>query len=148
VSADGETVVGVGNSGVGTFAFRWTVETGMQSLGLMAGGSFSSATAISADGQVVVGFGGLRDGSASAFVHRDLLGMVSLSEYLVGRGVDLSGWTSLTRANAVSADGRFVVGNGIFNGQERAFIADLGVIPAPGALALLGLAGLARSRRR
>jgi probable HAF family extracellular repeat protein len=148
VSADGATAVGVSDSNVGTFAFRWTVETGMQSLGLMAGGSFSSATAISADGQVVVGFGGLRDGSAGAFVHHDLLGMVSLSEYLVGRGVDLSGWTSLTRANAVSADGRFVVGNGIFNGQERAFIADLGVIPAPGALALLGLAGLARSRRR
>lgn len=148
VSADGETVVGVGNSGVGTFAFRWTVETGMQSLGLMAGANSSSATAISADGRVIVGFGGLQDGLTGAFVHHDLLGMVSLSEYLVGRGVDLSGWTSLSRANAVSADGRFVVGNGIFNGQERAFIADIGVIPAPGVALMFGFVGLSRSRRR
>jgi uncharacterized membrane protein len=150
ISADGGTIVGVSNSSVSTFAFRWTAATGMQSLGIMAGGITSSATAISADGRVIVGFGdiGRNDGSAGAFIHHDLTGMVSLQDYLAGIGVDMTGWSQLLRANAVSADGRFVVGNGIFNGQERAFIADIGVIPAPGALALLGLAGFARSRRR
>ena len=147
ISADGTTIVGVSNSSVSTFAFRWTAVSGMQSLGAMAGGIASSATAISADGRVVVGFGDI-SGTAGAFIHHDLTGMVCLQDYLAGIGVDMSGWSQLLRANAVSADGRFVVGNGIFNGQERAFIADLGVIPAPGALALLGLAGLARSRRR
>jgi probable HAF family extracellular repeat protein len=150
ISGDGTIIVGSATSASGYFAFRWTAESGMQSLGLMAGGSFSSATAISADGQVTVGFGGigLPDGTTGAFVHHDLIGMVYLQDYLAGIGVDMTGWSQLLRANAVSADGRFVVGNGIFNGQERAFIADIGVIPAPGVALMFGFVGLSRSRRR
>jgi hypothetical protein len=73
---------------------------------------------------------------------------IMLSQYLLDRGVDLSGWSSLYSAYGMSGDGRFIVGWGSFLGQNRAFVADIGVVPAPGALALLGLAGFARSRRR
>ncbi len=58
VNADGSVVVGVGNSGNGNEAFRWTEGSGMVALGDLAGGSFYSyASAVNADGSVVVGFG-------------------------------------------------------------------------------------------
>jgi probable HAF family extracellular repeat protein len=129
VSGDGATIVGFSNTASGVFAFRWKSETGMQSLGLMAGGTSSQATAISSDGQVTVGLGntGPQVGSGGAFIHTDRSGMVCLWDYLFEHRVDLTGWTYLLRAAAVSSDGRFVVGNGLFHGEERAFIADLGV---------------------
>lgn len=148
VSGDGSAIVGASTSTVGLRAVIWTEAGGMESLGVMAGGTYSSATAISTDGRLVVGFGGLADSQQAAFIHHESLGMVSLMDYLIDSGVNMSGWDALSKATAVSADGRFVVGNGIFNGAERAFIADIGVIPAPGAIALLGIAGLTGSRRR
>ena len=149
ISGDGSVIVGSSTAAEGLRAFLWTAVGGMESLGVMAVGSYSSATAISADGRVVVGFGGLADGTQSAFVHHDSIGMMSLMDYLTNRGVNMSGWDVLGKATGVSADGRYVVGNGIFNGAERAFIADIGVIPAPAAAPLLALAGLAtRGRRR
>jgi probable HAF family extracellular repeat protein len=149
ISGDGSVIVGSSTAAEGLRAFIWTAVGGMESLGVMAVGSYSSATAISADGRVVVGFGGLADGTQSAFVHHDSIGMMSLMDYLTNRGVNMSGWDVLGRATGVSADGRYVVGNGIFNGAERAFIADIGVIPSPAAAPLLALAGLTtRGRRR
>ena len=148
VSGDGSAIVGASTATEGLRAFIWTEAGGMESLGVMAGGTYSSATAISTDGRLVVGFGGLADSTQAAFIHHDSLGMVSLMDYLIDSGVNMSGWDALSKATAVSADGRFVVGNGIFNGAERAFIADIGVIPAPGSIALLGIAGLTGSRRR
>jgi probable HAF family extracellular repeat protein len=149
ISGDGSVIVGASTATEGLRAFRWTVGGGMESLGVMAAGSYSSATAISADGRVVVGFGGLTDGTQSAFIHHGSFGMMNLMDYLTNSGVNMSGWDVLSKATGVSADGRYVVGNGIFNGAERAFIADIGVIPAPSAAPLLALAGLtARGRRR
>jgi probable HAF family extracellular repeat protein len=143
VSTDGSVVVGVSDSQNGQRAFRWTATAGMQSLGTIPGLYNSSATAVSGDGSVIVG-----SCDNFAFLWHDSAGMLSLQSYLTSRGVDLTGWSALTTANAISADGRFIVGNGIFEGANRSFIADIGVIPAPGALALLGLGGLSRSRRR
>ena len=149
ISGDGAAIVGASTATEGLRAFLWTAAGGMESLGVMAIGSYSSATAISADGRVVVGFGGLADGTQSAFIHHDSFGMMSLMDYLTNRGVNMSGWEVLGKATGVSGDGRYVVGNGIFNGSERAFIADIGVIPAPGAAPVLAIAGLAvRGRRR
>lgn len=150
VSADGGIIVGTSSTAVGQsdLAFRWTASAGMQSLGAIAGGNSSSATAISSDGTLIVGFGGLSDGSQGAFIHHDTLGMVYLKDYLIGRGVNMTGWEQLLKATGVSADGRFVVGNGIFNGAERAFIADIGVIPTPAALTVLVAGGLVTRRRR
>lgn len=146
ISGDGTTIVGMSSSTSGYRAFRWTSSFGMVDLGTMTGG-FSSATAVSGDGTITVGFGDIGT-TTGAFIHEDSIGMVYLREYLAGRGVDLTGWDQLLTATAISANGRFVVGNGIFNGTERAFIADVGVVPAPGSIALLGIAGLTGSRRR
>jgi probable HAF family extracellular repeat protein len=66
VSASGDVVVGEGEfadanaiSGFRSGAFRWTAAGGFQGLGALQPGFFSSATAVSADGTVVVGHGGV-----------------------------------------------------------------------------------------
>jgi hypothetical protein len=79
--------------------------------------------------------------------------MVSIRDLLAGQGVDLTGWT-LDQAQAVSADGRFVVGVGTNpSGDSEAWLADLQAQPVPEAhhllaAALPALAGLGWARRR
>ena len=63
--------------------------------------------------------------------------MVSLKETLIGAGLDVSGW-SLTSANALSADGFTIVGNGIKSGQSEAWVANLSPEPVPEPLTILG----------
>jgi uncharacterized membrane protein len=140
VNVDGSVIVGRS----GNLAFRWTATGGMQALGSIWSGAYE-ANAVSADGSLVVGWHG---SSYTAMIWDAAGEAMMLSQYLSDRGVDLSGWSALYNAYGMSGDGRFIVGWGSYQGQNRAFIADIGVIPAPGALALLGLAGLARSRRR
>ena len=139
-NAAGDVVVGHS----GQSAFRWTASAGMQSLsGIWQGQYF--ARGLTADGSVVVG----QSGSTFIAVVWDAGGQsTTLADYLGARGVSLQGWSQLTDARGISADGRYITGRGIFEGQDRAFIADIGVIPTPGAIALLGLAGLGGSRRR
>jgi hypothetical protein len=74
--------------------------------------------------------------------------MISLQNRLTALGADLAGWSILREARGVSADGRFVVGYGVYNGATRAFIADLGVIPGPGAAVAIMVIGLLSDRRR
>jgi probable HAF family extracellular repeat protein len=125
VSANGGAVVGGSESSAGYEAFRWTETGGMVGLGDLAGGDFSSmAFGISADGNVVVGSGTTDQGS-EAFIWSPTLGMVSLEQRLRDQGANLNGWTELRSANGISADGRYVVGFGNFNGVPQSFIADL-----------------------
>src|SRR6185295_4278577 len=44
----------------GTLGFRWTLATGMQSVGVLSGKTSSSARAVSTTGNVVVGYSGSR----------------------------------------------------------------------------------------
>lgn len=106
VSADGSVVVGLsGGSGgwpgpAGT-AFRWTQSGGMADLGWPtdpAGGQWSAASAVSADGSVVVGFWG---GYAPIETQRPFRWTAE------GGMVDLGG---LGTAHDVSADGSVIVG--------------------------------------
>lgn len=145
-SGTGTIVVGESASAEGNRAFAWSAATGMRSLGTLPGGSGSRAADVSADGSVVVGFCN-SDGGRAAIWHATF-GAMALYDYLQLSGTDMSGWSSLHMATAVSGDGRLVVGMGRFNGQIQGFIADIGVIPAPGAIALLGFVGLAASRGR
>ncbi len=138
ISADGSTVVGWGSSTNGRQAFVWTTAGGMVGLGDLPGGSFSSqANAASADGSVIVGFGYSADEKPlfgkEAFVWTAATGMRSLNDVLVARGGNPGrfGWTSLTEATAVSADGRYVAGTGIHNGNTEAFLADLKAVIEP-----------------
>ena len=118
----------------------------MVGLGDLAGGIFNSvANGVSADGSVVVGRGSGTSGN-EAFLWDAANGMQSLQNVLVAQlGLDLTGW-NLAEATGISADGLTIVGYGIHDGLTEAFIA---VIPGPGALGLLAVAGLCgKSRRR
>ena len=98
VSADGQVVVGVSNTGTRDEAFRWTAGTGISGLGVISGGS-SAANATSAAGSVIVG----RSGNGAddvAFRWTAASGMQSLGVLSDGR----------SEAFDVSADGSVVVG--------------------------------------
>ena len=84
----------------------------MVGLGDLPGGSFTSrATGASGDGGVIVGFG-YTDSDQEAFVWTQADGMQRLIDVLVTNGATgLDGWI-LTEAQAVSADGQWVMGSG------------------------------------
>jgi probable HAF family extracellular repeat protein len=104
VSADGTVIAGQSSRRWPIVrAFRWTAATGLVDLGNLPGGDgFSAATAVSADGRVVVG------GSRSATGEQAFRWTAGAG--LVGLGA--SGSVRTTRAHAVSADGDVVVGIG------------------------------------
>jgi uncharacterized membrane protein len=142
ISADGSTVVGNTFDETGSQAFRWTRGGGLQSLGGINGdlGTRSFAQGVNADGSVVVGRAELPD-NVQAFRWTAPDGMVGAgkasSEFndvsadgstAVGsfEGVNAAIWTTtggwqpiLTStspvANAVSSDGRVVVGRGLID---------------------------------
>jgi probable HAF family extracellular repeat protein len=132
VSADGSVIIGHGNSvGGRSKAFRWTQSDGIVSLGSLTSSSF--ANDVSSDGSIIVGNSGFQ-----AFRWTQADGMVSLKDTLIGAGLDVSGW-SLTDANAISADGFTVVGDGINpSGQREGWVANLSPEPVPEPLTILG----------
>jgi probable HAF family extracellular repeat protein len=86
-------------------AFRWTRDGGMVGLGDLPGGSFeSSATAVSADGSVIVGYSNSAFSTLEAFRWTSGGGMVGLR--------DLPGGSSYSVAWGVSPDGSVIVGRG------------------------------------
>jgi uncharacterized membrane protein len=130
VSQNGDFVVGsCMGGGSNARAFRWSVASGMQSLGALPGGSYSVGYSVTADGSLVVGQS-TQSSSASgwtATIWHASLGMVSLQGFLDSLGADTGGWSVLGNALGISADGRYVVGWGVYNGNQRAFLADLGL---------------------
>lgn len=114
VNADGSIVVGYGHSAVGIEAFRWELGVGMTNIGALASGSFdidTRATAVTPDGNVVVGSGLNTSGINEAFIW-------DLTNGMTGLGT-LDGES--TNAFDVSADGLVVVGSA---GSGRSFIWD------------------------
>jgi probable HAF family extracellular repeat protein len=128
VSADGSVIVGKGSpfSGLGG-AFRWTSDGGAVGLGSPPGASFYSSDAfgVSGDGSVIVGRVNANAAGDEAFRWASGGGMERLWDVLVAQGVDpaADGWTRLTYARDVSADGNAIVGYGTRNGNTEAFIA-------------------------
>ena len=103
----------------------------------------------SADGSVVVGFEIQTDvfpGYTALYWTPDG-GRQALWDVLLSHGVDpaADGWSTLRFAKAVSADGNTIVGDGIRNGHEEAFVA---VVPEPAGLSLLVASGVLAVRRR
>jgi probable HAF family extracellular repeat protein len=145
VSADGSVVVGGSTTAAGGKAFRWTQAIGMVELDVMPGAQTTSAGDVSGDGTIVVGWYARIPFSPLAAIWTRDGKMRDLKDMLVNDlKYDLTGW-DLARAFAISADGRWVAGDGFNpNGQGEAWVANIAPIPEPSSVALagLGLAGL------
>ena len=106
VSADGGVVVGSSKSSSGTEAFLWIkgpIEGVMIGLGDLPGGDFDSrATGVSADGTIIVGTGTPDDYFGEAFRWEN--------GKMTGLGVLDHKIAVYSEANAISADGRVIVG--------------------------------------
>jgi hypothetical protein len=121
ISGDGTTIVGEVHSATGPHAFRWT-ETG--GLDVLIDDRYSSATAASHDGSVIVG--AVND---EVFIWTEARGARRLADVLEhDYGLDLGDWHFL-EAVGISADGKTIVGNG----NNGAWIVN---IPEPSALTL------------
>ncbi len=106
VSADNLVFAGTGTSTSGSEAFRWSTADGIIGLGDLSGGIFSSqASAMSADGSVVVGKSivGPFSTDTEAFIWTSSGGIIGLG--------DLPSGPFESEATGVSADGTIVVGN-------------------------------------
>jgi probable HAF family extracellular repeat protein len=75
----------------------------------------SYALAVSDDGNTIVGNSGIRNGGGivDAFIWTPATGMVFLAEYAAARGVSIPAGFTLYSANAISADGLTIGGQGI-----------------------------------
>jgi probable HAF family extracellular repeat protein len=129
VSADGGVIVGwSGTSGfTGARAFRWVAGPGggtMTNLGVLPWRTASRAFGVSGDGLAVVGISGTIAAGDHAILWTPQLGMVDLNTYLPALGISVSGWT-LTAANAISADGRTIVGRGQHGTATEGWVAHL-----------------------
>ncbi len=109
----------------------------------MPGRQGGTARGVSADGSVIVGYGGT---SRRAYIWTPTGGTRELSSVLSGLGVNLGNWV-LLEARGISDDGLTIVGLGVNpQGLEQSWVA---VIPAPGTAFVLLTGGLfAASRRR
>ncbi len=123
VSWDGATVVGRAfNAQNQLRAFRWTAQTGMQELDTLGGDS--TAWGVSADGSIVVGESQRTDlQSYRACRWTPEAGVQDLNEVYAAL---LSEGSFLLTAQAVSPDGRYIVGSGYNAAAERyeAFLLD------------------------
>ena len=104
-------------------AFRWTESGGTQKLGVLPGFERSAATAVSDDGEIVIGlsYNGFLDRfapggdfrfeptTARAFYWTEEAGMQDLTQLLVDGGADLDGVT-INAAMGMSGDGLWMHG--------------------------------------
>ncbi len=116
MSGDGATVaVSVTANGFFSGAL-WSASTGYRPI--QVGHRFSPSS-INHDGSIVVG----SDGGTNAYRWSNVGGMRLLREQLAEGGADLTGWSELNFATAISPDGRWISGRGVRNGQSAGFIA-------------------------
>lgn len=124
-SSDGGAIAGVIAPNNSPWAFRWTPAGGIQSLGLLPGAGQSVASAISAEGNTVVGtsfYDLYRFGAPfQAFLWTAETGMIPLG-FCPGCGATPTDevWS---RANAISGDG-FLIGGSSKNGGPHGDAGD------------------------
>jgi uncharacterized membrane protein len=136
ISADGSTIVGRSRQSSGVVATRWngcSTVASVELLGTAPGHLESEANDASVDGGTVVGWSRLDINQDQEAVIWDAQhGMQLLHDVLTNDyGFDLTGWT-LLEAEAISDDGKVIVGTGINpDSLERGFKAVLGGAAAP-----------------
>lgn len=127
VSPDASTMVGnmepIGADGDRSFV--WTAAGGIVMLPAPADAHHHWMRDIAGDNQSMVGAVSPPFADQYACLSTPALGTVDLNVYLPTLGIDLSGW-HLADANAISADGTVIVGVGVHNGVDEAFLVDLG----------------------
>jgi len=115
VSADGTWIIGSGSSSNGFNAWRYSDDTGFETIGTPPSfGWRGASTAISADGSVIVGFYRPFPGPATfgqGFIWTEADGMINLNDFVASQGVNTEGVT-LALPLGISADGRTIVGLG------------------------------------
>ncbi|MCC5839977.1 MAG: hypothetical protein JJT96_07625 [Opitutales bacterium] len=126
INGDGTVIAGLATSTLGESTgaqfFRWTVDGGMQGLGLFRSGV--DHLAISADGETIVGTSDSR-----AFKWTSETGVVFLDTLVP----ELASWES-THGRGVSGDGRIIAGYGFPEGVATSSGNEVGwVIRLPGA---------------
>ncbi|HLA64798.1 MAG TPA: Ser-Thr-rich GPI-anchored membrane family protein, partial [Rhodothermales bacterium] len=118
ITPDATTIVGMARSGTEPRMARW-VDGVIEDLGP------GTAYGVSANGTVVVGADNGVSTARRAAIWTAEGGAQDLKTFLEANGLNLAGWT-LQRANAVSADGRTIVGDGLNpGGQQEAWRAVL-----------------------
>jgi uncharacterized membrane protein len=134
VTPDGEAIVGRGSS---PGPLRWTAQTGVVELDILPGALSAHPTAISADGNTVVGANHFRVGigftraEASRWTRQDAV-----------ESLESLPWID-TIAEDVSADGSVVVGVGQLNGATAFYwSAQTGMVEVQNLLASLGVTNL------
>jgi uncharacterized membrane protein len=142
VSDDGLWVVGESDSGGGASAAMWTPDNQVIELGRVRPGTPARAFSVSLGGRVVVG-----DSGGTPFLWTASGGMRYAMDALKDYGLNVAalGW-NLRSLNDVSADGSWLVGQGISpEGKYEGFLIH---IPAPGVVVLAGLLGGCTALRR
>jgi uncharacterized membrane protein len=139
----GNIIAGV--SGVGLRPTKWIDGVPTELTPSYPNSSFTPY-GLSDDGSVVAGYVQNSVGPSFAGVWTPATGIVRLSDYLTANGVVIPAGLTLGQCHAVSADGK-TFGGTIDNGPFgiQGYVA---TVPAPGALSLLGFAGLLAARRR
>jgi uncharacterized membrane protein len=127
VNTDGTAITGRYNNG-SEFGYRWTQATGMVALPKLSPTTGAlRPRAISGDGKLIIGQvfdsagvpGG--QGAFGCFVWTPVMGTQPLATHLAARGVNLTGW-QLSDATGISADGRAMCGQGIYNGVPQGWV--------------------------
>ena len=130
VSRDGTVIVGTSrNEAQVPTAFRWDRQAGMSALGSTALGIQGSVAAgVSGDGTMIVGWL-ITATRESAFVWDAEHGLRQLETVLASDNrADIAGW-QLTRATAISDDGRTITGYGTNpQGQTEGWIVKLDLL--------------------
>jgi probable HAF family extracellular repeat protein len=127
-SHDGSVIVGTAHDTEGyDHPFRWTESSGMVGLALLPADVGGRAFDTSADGSITVGCSHEML-SNTAVIWEGGGAPRRVYDILSDQGVDLSGWTYLANAVAISDDGTVVCGYGMTTaGHTEGWIAGLGV---------------------
>jgi len=80
-------------------------------------------TGMSADGSTIIGE--LSGSGFTSFIWTEADGMQDLEAILRNSGQNLTGWSVPLSFTAISADGQYVIGNGVINNRVSAFIAPI-----------------------